>query len=614
MSLVQNHTSFFPSFSVSSLSLRKVIGICALTYGVSQGVSWLMSLKRKRIAQKIHNDSLEFRKNHKAKIMSTKIGSTNLPKEKIEEILNASVVQLKEMLKNSEVTCEDLVNIFTERAITIGIDLELLTDVNYQEAITLAKQYDQMIKENPSVVDKKPLFGIPISIKDCIDQKGFPSSIGVYNRVHAIKDKEGLIMHLVRESGAIPFIRTNVPQFAFSYESQNKLYGKVKNPWDVKKMSGGSSGGEAAAIAARVSPIGLGTDIAGSIRTPSGMTGIYGFKPTSGRIPIQGGTYYSPILAGKTIIRTTSGPMGKSVEDLVLLMKAVTNVDYIQNLPPSLQDIYEVIKPFDEKSYSDRSTKLRIGYYKTLSYFDSTLCNQRAVEEAAEALRKAGHEVVEIEFPFAKELTKHFYIHSSCDQIEGYQEIIGDEDFGEEFTNVVNCSKWSKAKRAGICKLLRFLGENRVADTVEWGYKLSAPEYLRNCDSILKYRQKVISFFQEHKIQAIISPCFSHPAVAHDMFRESTINSIYNLIWNVVNFPSGVVPVTQVRKDEQHYTNSRIKDKFSKLLDQRMRQNTEGMPVGVQITCLPHRDELCLNVMKQLDDQIQFYQNHSFPM
>lgn len=88
-----------------------------------------------------------------------------------------------------------------------------------------------------------------------------------------------------------------------TYESHNLLYGTVQNPWDITKISGGSSGGEASAIASGVSPIGLGTDIGGSIRTPAALCGIYGFKPTVGRIPLNGITYYSPVLAGKTIVR-----------------------------------------------------------------------------------------------------------------------------------------------------------------------------------------------------------------------------------------------------------------------------------------------------------------------
>lgn len=97
----------------------------------------------------------------------------------------------------------------------------------------------------------------------------------------------------MKKSGAIPFLRTNVPQCCFTFESFNRIYGRVKNPWDKTKIAGGSSGGEGAAIAARLSPMGLGSDQGGSIRIPAAFCGIYGFKPTAERSVINGLTHYS---------------------------------------------------------------------------------------------------------------------------------------------------------------------------------------------------------------------------------------------------------------------------------------------------------------------------------
>ena len=120
--------------------------------------------------------------------------------------------------------------------------------------------------------------------------------------------------------------------------------------------------------------------------------------------------------------------MGKCVDDLVLVMQALTNTAKIESLPVTQRDIYRVIKPFDQTIYKDRSTKLRIGYFKTFSYFDATVANQRGVEIGVEALRQKGHEVIEIEFPLAKEIMKHFLIHVASDNLQGYKEIIGNDE------------------------------------------------------------------------------------------------------------------------------------------------------------------------------------------
>jgi len=165
-----------------------------------------------------------------------------------------------------------------------------------------------------------------------------------------------------------------------------------------------------------------------------------------------------------------------------------------------------------------------------------------------------------------------------------------------------------------IVWLLKLFGENRLSEACSWTSPLSAADYLRNCDSILKLRQRMVSLFEEHNISAILSPSFCHPAVAHHFFNRSTLNGIYNILWNVLNLPSGIVPVTVVKEDEQHYKNSSVKDKLSNMLDERMRDNTKGMPIGVQVATLPFTDELCLNVMKQIEEEVNFYKEHPLPI
>lgn len=98
-------------------------------------------------------------------------------------------------------------------------------------------------------------------------------------------DDDGLILKLIRDAGGIPFVRTNVPQLGMSIECMNRLYGRALNPWDKKRYPGGSSGGEAILLATRSSPLGLGTDFGGSVRTPACINGICAFKPTNGRVP-----------------------------------------------------------------------------------------------------------------------------------------------------------------------------------------------------------------------------------------------------------------------------------------------------------------------------------------
>ena len=135
------------------------------------------------------------------------------------------------------------------------------------------------------------LFGVPVSIKDTIDMKGMSSTIGATARYDLKQPDDGNIVKVVRKSGMIPFVKSNIPQLAMTFESVNHMWGRATNPWDSTRAVGGSSGGEAAVVAGRCSPIGLGSDLGGSVRIPSEFCGVYSLKPSSLRYPMKGHTY-----------------------------------------------------------------------------------------------------------------------------------------------------------------------------------------------------------------------------------------------------------------------------------------------------------------------------------
>ena len=132
-----------------------------------------------------------------------------------------------------------------------------------------------------------PLYGIPISVKDTIDMTGFATTVGTTHRSR-FERKDGVIMHGIRGSGMIPFIRTNAYQMSFTFETNNLLWGLSKNPWNRVRSVGGSSGGEGGLISVGGSPIGIGADLGGSIRTPAAFCGVFALKPGSTRISNEG--------------------------------------------------------------------------------------------------------------------------------------------------------------------------------------------------------------------------------------------------------------------------------------------------------------------------------------
>jgi len=137
-----------------------------------------------------------------------------------------------------------------------------------------------------------PFYGIPISIKDNIDMAGTRTTVGMSCRANRFVEKDCSLIRCIKNSGMIPFVKTNVPQLIMVFDSTNELWGRVLNPWNQKRTPGGSSGGEAAAIAARISPIGIGNDIGGSVRIPASCCGIVSMLPSTGRIPFMGNIGY----------------------------------------------------------------------------------------------------------------------------------------------------------------------------------------------------------------------------------------------------------------------------------------------------------------------------------
>ena len=267
----------------------------------------------------------QFQQNRLKKIQSTAHLKSSLPTEFKNKIICYDAVTLLQLLNEGKVTSYELVLVFYERAITIGQKLGALAEVNIEAALEMAKRCDEFRAEirekDPLRLSKLPLlFGLPISIKSNTMIKGLSTNLGCVSFIDNIPKEDGLIVDLLKnQAGAIPFITSNVPQCLMLNETTNRIYGRCKNPWNEERTSGGSSGGEASLIASGCSPLGLGSDIGGSIRIPCLYTGLYGLKVTTSRLTLEG-TFCGNKTnkRGQINIKACNGPIGKTVEDLVI--------------------------------------------------------------------------------------------------------------------------------------------------------------------------------------------------------------------------------------------------------------------------------------------------------
>ncbi|KAL4484616.1 hypothetical protein ABPG74_019793 [Tetrahymena malaccensis] len=594
------------------ISMKYVAYFVGACLGVKLGAFILRSAikKVKILIQKRKVKKFIQKRNQDLK--NLQIPATNLSQDVIDKVLNGDITQLKKMLEAKTVTSEDLVNIFSKRVQQHGIEYGVVTHLKYEEAIQAAKECDKLRKEN-SPLCQLPLFGIPISMKETFDEKGYPATIGSIFRLDYIPSEDGFCVKLLKSGGAIPFLRTNVPQAAMIYESVNDVYGRVLNPWDKTKYAGGSSGGEGAAVAARMSPGGMGSDIGGSIRIPAAMCGVYGFKPTAQRTIMSGHTFYSKAFNGQKTVLCASGPICKSVDDLILFFRQLSDPQYLQKFKLHERDPFFPTQQINESELSNNKKQRRFGYFKTLKSFDCTLANQRAVEIAVDKLRAQGHQLVEINLPDVDSIKNGFIQFLLSDEFEGIYDLLSKEATVKEYIMIDIFAQTPPLMKRILSVLFYMLGEKSFAELLPQTNRLRVEELNRLQYKIGQLQLDYLRLFDDHEIEAIICPSFGAPALPHSSSIDSTPVCLYTFIWNYLNFPCGVLPVTKVLKEEQHFNNSRIKELPAKRVDFYMKQNTEGLPVNVQVVAPPFKEETCLNVMKMLDDQIQFYKHNSFP-
>jgi Asp-tRNA(Asn)/Glu-tRNA(Gln) amidotransferase A subunit family amidase len=229
--------------------------------------------------------------------------------------------------------------------------------------------------------DIGPLHGVPISIKSSMDVAGMRCEAGSKLRSGRIARVDAPLVQRLRKAGAIVLGVTNTPELLMAWETDNVLYGRTKNPWDLSRTPGGSSGGEAAAIAAGLSAGGVGSDAGGSIRVPAHFTGICGLKPTPGRVPATG---HYPTSVGPFALTGVVGPMARTVEDLTVLFSVMQGPD----------DGDPLAAPVPLRwPGRDALKHTRIGYFEEDGRTPVTAETHAATRLAAEGLRGAGFHV-----------------------------------------------------------------------------------------------------------------------------------------------------------------------------------------------------------------------------
>jgi Asp-tRNA(Asn)/Glu-tRNA(Gln) amidotransferase A subunit family amidase len=390
-----------------------------------------------------------------------------------------------------------------------------------------------------------PLHGVPISIKSSIEVCGYRWESGTRLRAGLVATHDAPLVARLRNAGAIVLGVTNTPELLMAWETDNLLYGRTNSPWDLERTPGGSSGGEAAAIAAGMSAGGVGSDGGGSIRVPAHFSGICGLKPTPGRIPCTG---HFPPSSGPFALIGVVGPMARNVSDLKILFEVMQGPD----------DGEPCAAPVPVHWPGDAETKnLRIGYFQDDGRTPVTRETRAVVETAVEALRRAGFRVDALRpqgLEEARLLWKKFFV-----KVAG-----------------VLINPMFKGREHDQSPILR--------QFLEW----SAAESELTGDTLLEAwigRDVLRAQFlaQMHDYPILLCPAAAIPAFRHGerswQIDGQTVHYLdawsYTEWFNLLGNPAAVVPV----------------------------RSGEGLPIGVQIVGRPWEEERVLEVAATLENE-----------
>ncbi|HMV68247.1 MAG TPA: amidase family protein, partial [Myxococcota bacterium] len=431
-----------------------------------------------------------------------------------------------------------------------------------------------------------PLHGLPITIKENLALPGTPQTVGVRARASRPGSTTAPVVEAALSAGAIVLGKTNVPQLLLAMETHNDIWGTTHNPWDLGRSPGGSSGGEGAAIAAGMSPLGIGTDIGGSIRIPAAWCGVCGVKPTYTRWSMAGIAAGQP---GQEAVRSQCGPMARTVADLLLMFRVVD---------PVAQHALDPVVPPVPLGEPPDVRGLRVGVFETDGVFQPSPSVVRAVREAADALRAAGAEVVPWEPPRGWDMFETYFGLMTADGAITARAQIGDEPVTPQLRSIARMAalpafvRRALAAGAGlgheprVKRLLGALGEKRLWEV--WRLVVRREELKR----------AELAAWRAAGLQAVVGPPTVTPPALLGETHDWSAGAWYTMRYNLLDMPAGVVPVTTAREDEQGRGD--VGDRLDRKAA-RFEAGSAGLPVAAQVIGLPWQERVVLEVMRVIE-------------
>lgn len=410
------------------------------------------------------------------------------------------------------------------------------------------------------------LHGVPISLKDTFRVKGYDASLGVASLAFDPAKENSLLVDILLEAGAVLYVKTNVPQTLMALDSVNNLFGRTMNPINRRVTAGGSSGGEGALVAMRGSLLGIGTDTGGSIRVPAMCNGLYGLKPSVGRVPFVGQASMQLPGTSKLTLAASAGPIAGSLRDCELLMRVVSGARPWERDPEIVMGRWQDMDDLDMHVREGRRTPV-IGVIRRDGLIEPLPPVLKVLEEVVGKLRDSGVDVVELDVPQFKRCQS---LANAMFDIDGGKSVFDMlERTGEPLVNWL--STRLRRKKPMELEALRELHARRTELVTEF--------------------LKVWKGADGRRIDAIICPVAPHPVPPIDGWNGVSYTSSFVLL----DYPAGTVPV---RLFEQSDLEGEVRGEILSPWDKVNRDlckpppNVKHFACPVLTTCLGNRDSI----------------------
>ena len=457
------------------------------------------------------------------------------------DIIYSSATSIAQSIRDKQVSSAEVVQAHLDRIAEVNPSLNAVVQLCADRALEEAAEADAALARGDAT---GPLHGVPMTLKDSLDTEGVVTTGGTTGRRDFVPDQDATVTARLRAAGAILMGKTNTPELTMAGETDNSVYGRTNNPFDLERSPGGSSGGAGAIVTTGGSPFDIGSDTGGSIRMPAHLCGIAGIKPNSGRVPRTG--HIIEYTLGATDSYTQNGPMARYVEDLDLILRVISGPDWID---PAIIDM-----PLRDPADVDLNN-LRVAFYTDPPGFKVPAQETRdTVQAAVRALSDVAASVEE-DAPNALE------------RVPDMTARIGGGD-----------------GRAGTRRLLDKAGTSDISviltKRIEEAEPITTSEFTKSLEDLDQYCSDMLQFISDYDV--IVAPVTAQPAQPHGAsFEDRNRHAFYTGPYNLTGWPGTVV---------------------------RCGTSSEGLPIGVQVIARPWREDVSLAVAAFLESALGGWQ------